>query len=204
MYPAFITTAREQSLRGPHDNPLIGRKVIVVSEQVLNATPPHDLSLPSNCLSGGHILCTSGTTGNFKKLMWDSTREEARVSARSRAHGFDKNTMAYAWQFGQHTSPGWKVPLSIWHAGGCVVFDQRADWHQRIFEHAITVAFLSPSPFQKIVDTDNHKSNGCKILFTKRPGRIRKHCQSRCEVWRSSQQLLWFDRIEHTATRLAN
>jgi len=162
----FITTSREQSLRGPHENPLIGGKVIVVSEQVLNATPPRDLSLPSNCLSGGHILCTSGTTGSFKKLMWDSTREETRVSARSRAHGFDKNTMAYVWQFGQHTSPGWKVPLSVWHAGGCVVFDQRADWHQRIFEHAITVAFLSPSPFQKIVDTDNHKSNGCEILFT--------------------------------------
>jgi len=161
----FITTAREQSLRGPHDNPLIDGKVIVVSEQALNATQQRDLSL-GNCLSGGHILCTSGTTGSFKKLMWDSTREEARVSARSRAHGFDKNTMAYAWQFGQHTSPGWKVPLSVWHAGGCVVFDQRADWHQRIFEHAITVAFLSPSPFQKIVDTNNHKPSGCEILFT--------------------------------------
>jgi acyl-coenzyme A synthetase/AMP-(fatty) acid ligase len=164
----FITTAREQSLRGSYGNPLISGKVVVVSEQVPNATLLRDLSLPlpDNRPSGGHILCTSGTTGNFKKLMWDSEREKARLSARSRAHGFNKSTVAYTWQFGQHTGPGWKIPLSVWQVGGCVVFDQRVDWHERIFEHAITAAYLSPSPFRKIVDTNNHKPNGCKILFT--------------------------------------
>lgn len=162
----FITTAREQLLRGAYSNPRIGEKVIVVSEQVPHSAPVGDLSPPSNRPSGGHILSTSGTTGNFKKLLWDSGQEQARLSARSRAHGFSRGTVAYAWEFGQHTSPGWKVPLSVWQAGGCVVFDQRADWHERIFDHAITVAFLSPAPFQKVVDTNNQKPSGCEILFT--------------------------------------
>lgn len=163
----FVTTAREQSLRGPHSNPLIGGKVIVVSEQVVNATLLRDLlPLPSDRPAGGHILCTSGTTGNFKKLMWDSNQEKARLVERSRAHDLGKSTVAYVWQFGQHSGPGWKFPLTVWHVGGCVVFDQRADWHERVFEYPITVAYLSPSPFRKIVDAKNDKSNGCKILFT--------------------------------------
>lgn len=160
----FVTTARdEQSLRGLASYPMIGLKVIVASE-----APQTDLSLPlvSNHPSGGHILCTSGTTGNFKNLIWDSNREKARLSARSRAHRFNKTTVAYTGHAGQHTSPGWKVPLSVWQAGGCVVFDQRVDWHDRIFDHAITVAFLSPYPFWKVVDTNNHKPNGCEILLS--------------------------------------
>ena len=164
----IVTTAREQSLHDLPGNKLISVKVIVVSEPGLNATPPRDLWLspPSNRPSGGHILYTSGTTGHFKKLIWDSNREEARLSARSRAHGFNKSTVAYIWEFGQQTSIGWKVPLSVWQAGGCVVFDQRADWHERLFDHDINVAFLNPSPFRKIVDMNNQEPNGCEILLS--------------------------------------
>ena len=164
----IVTTAREQSLHDLPGNKLISVKVIVVSEPGLNATLPRDLWLspPSNRPSGGHILYTSGTTGHFKKLIWDSNREEARLSARSRAHGFNKSTVAYIWEFGQQTSIGWKVPLSVWQAGGCVVFDQRADWHERIFDHDINVAFLNPSPFRKIVDMNNQEPNGCEILLS--------------------------------------
>src|SRR5215469_14753668 len=64
----FITTAREQLSRGAYSSPPIGEKVVVVSEQVSNAAPVDDLSLapPSDRPTGGHILSTSGTTGNFK------------------------------------------------------------------------------------------------------------------------------------------
>jgi acyl-coenzyme A synthetase/AMP-(fatty) acid ligase len=163
----IVTTAREQSLLDFSGNPLIGAKVIVISDQDLKATRRSEvsLSLPSNRAFGGHILYTSGTTGHFKKLLWDSNREKDRLSARSRAHGFNESTVAYTWKFGQQTSIGWKVPLSVWQVGGCVVFDQRADWHERVFDHAITVAFFNPSPFGKIVDMDNHKPNGCEILL---------------------------------------
>jgi acyl-CoA synthetase (AMP-forming)/AMP-acid ligase II len=165
----FVTTTRdEEALRFLATYPVMGLKVVVAPEPDLSAAPLGDLSLPlaSNRPTGGHILCTSGTTGNFKNVIWDSDREKARLSARSRAHSFDKSTMAYTWQFRPYTSAGWKVPLSVWQAGGCVVFDERADWHERIFDQPITVAFLNPSPFQKVVDTNNHKPNDCQILVT--------------------------------------
>jgi acyl-CoA synthetase (AMP-forming)/AMP-acid ligase II len=165
----FVTTARdEEALRALATYPVMGLKVIVAPEPDLNTALLSNLSVPlaSNPPFGGHILCTSGTTGNFKNVIWDSNREKARLSARSRAHGFNKTTVAYTWQFKPYTSAGWKVPLSVWESGGCVVFDQRADWHERIFDQAITVAFLNPSPFRKMVDTNNHKPNDCQILVT--------------------------------------
>jgi acyl-coenzyme A synthetase/AMP-(fatty) acid ligase len=164
----IVTTVREQSLHGLSGPPMVGAKIIVVPEQGINATPPRELSapLPTNRPCGGHILYTSGTTGDFKKLIRDSNREDARVSARSRAHSFNKDTVAYNWKFGQQTSIGWKVTLSVWRAGGCAVFDQRAEWHERIFDHPITAAFMNPFPLRKIIDTNNHNTNRCEILIT--------------------------------------
>lgn len=143
-------------------------KLIIISRRDLAATPLHDLSLSpqSNRPSGGHIFFTSGTTGAFKKLMWDSDREEARISARSHANGFDKSTVAHLMAYEQQSGIGWKIPLSVWQAGGCVVFDQRPEWCQRFFDHAITSAFAHPSSFRELVDANNQEPDGCEILLS--------------------------------------
>jgi acyl-coenzyme A synthetase/AMP-(fatty) acid ligase len=146
----------------------LGAKLIAISRRDLAATPPQGWSFSpqSNRPSGGHIFFTSGTTGAFKKLMWDSGREEARISARCRANGFDKTTVAYLMAYEQQCGIGWKIPLAVWQAGGCVVFDQRPDWCQRFFDHAITHAFPHPSSFRALVDTNKQESHGCEILLS--------------------------------------
>ena len=163
-----VTTAREQSVHGLAGKPLDGVELIVISRRDFAATPLLELPLSpqSNRPSGGHILYTSGTTGAFKKLMWHSDLEDARTSARSRAHSFYKSTVAHTGAFGQWTSIGWKVPLSVWQTGGCVVFDQRPDCYERFFRHAITTAFLIPSSFRKLVDATASKTDGCEILLS--------------------------------------
>ena len=71
-----ITTARERPTHDLANNPLVGAKLVVVSRMDLAKTPISDLPLSpqSNHPSGGHILYTSGTTGAYKKLLWDADR----------------------------------------------------------------------------------------------------------------------------------
>jgi acyl-coenzyme A synthetase/AMP-(fatty) acid ligase len=151
-----VTTAREQLENNLDRNPLPGAKLIVLSRNDLAATPVNDLppSPPNDRPSGGHILYTSGTTGAYRKLLWDSEREEARSSERGRFQDFDKHTMAHILRCAQHTGIGWKIPLAVWQVGGCVVMDQRPERYEQLFRHSVTYVFMTPLMFRRLVATD--------------------------------------------------
>jgi acyl-coenzyme A synthetase/AMP-(fatty) acid ligase len=147
---------------------MLGARLVSVPRRVLDAMPPRDPPPlpPGNGHYGGHIIYTSGTTGAFKKLMWDGDREDARIAARSRANGFTKSTVAHVLSYEQQTGIGWKIPLSVWQAGGCVVFDQRPDWRERFFEHDITITFAHPGSFQPLLDAENPRPGNCEVLLS--------------------------------------
>jgi acyl-coenzyme A synthetase/AMP-(fatty) acid ligase len=130
-----ISTAREQSLHDLAGSPLVGAKIVVVSNPDLAATQSDELPVPPqrDRPSGGHILYTSGTTGVAKKLMWDSELEDARSSARSHSDGHDTATLVHTLNYELRTGIGWKTRLSVWQAGGCVIIDQRPERYERFF-----------------------------------------------------------------------
>jgi acyl-coenzyme A synthetase/AMP-(fatty) acid ligase len=163
-----VTTESEQAVHGLTDERLAGAKLIVASPRDILARSVIDLPLSphSTGSSGGHIFYTSGTTGAYKKLMWDSDREDARTCALFRAFGFNQGTLIHVWRFGQWTGVGWKNPLSVWRTGGCVVFDQRPDWHERFFHHAITTTRLLPWMLRQLIDASNHPPSDCEILVS--------------------------------------
>jgi acyl-coenzyme A synthetase/AMP-(fatty) acid ligase len=163
----IVAIAGDQSAHGLAGGQLAGPKLILLSSRDLAAAAVLELppSLPSDQPSGGHILSTSGTTGAHKRLMWESELEEARTSARSRTQGFSKNTVAHVWSFGQWTGPGWKIPMSVWRSGGCVVFDQRPDWHARFLHHPITAAFMLPPSLRELMDAIRDKPSRCEFLI---------------------------------------
>jgi acyl-coenzyme A synthetase/AMP-(fatty) acid ligase len=164
-----VTTAAEQPAHGLAGEPWVGARLIVASSRDLAATSALDSALDLPALPqrnfGGHILYTSGTTGDYKKLMWDSEREEARTSARARAR-FNKDTVLHAWAYGQWTGPGWKNPLSVWRSGGCVVFDQRPDWDTRFFHHPVNAAVLLPAAFRQLMEATHYKPNHCEFVIS--------------------------------------
>lgn len=163
----FVTTEREQS---EHDiaGSIVEAKVIVVSRLELAAIRLDGLPASPQTVhsSGGHILYTSGTTGDFKKVMWDSQLEDLRSSARSRSHGYDKVAVVHNLNFELFTGIGWKVPLAVWQAGGCVIIDQRRERYERFFHHGVTRASITTGAFQQLLAINKSEvgaSTGCEL-----------------------------------------
>ena len=152
-----VTTEREQLGHDLAGNASVEAKIVVVSRQELAAIQMGELPASPRTVhpSGGHILYTSGTTGDFKKVMWDSQLEDVRSSARARCHGYDNAAMVHNLNFELFTGIGWKVPLAVWQAGGCVIFDQRPERYQRFFHHAVTRASITTGVFQYLLAINN-------------------------------------------------
>jgi acyl-coenzyme A synthetase/AMP-(fatty) acid ligase len=162
-----VTTEREQSEHDLAGNAFAEVKIIVVLRAELAATQLGEIPVAPQAVhpAGGHILYTSGSTGDFKKVMWDSQLEDVRSSARSRCHSYDNAAMVHNLNFELFTGIGWKVPLSVWQAGGCVIIDQGPERYERFFRHPVTHTRMSPYAFRYLVEIDNDRDppNGCEI-----------------------------------------
>ena len=105
---------------------------------------------------GGHLVYTSGTTGSYKKLLLAGHNECARNEARAAFYGFRNDTCHHGVELGLWTAMGSKNPPAVWHAGGCVVFDQRPDWPRHFFRRPLTHAGLIPPMVKDLLDSPVH------------------------------------------------
>lgn len=91
---------------------------------------------------GGHILYTSGTTGNYKKLFFGADLQQQRDS--ERIEYCHPETICHSVNYGLWTAVGYKLTLAIWRAKGCVILDQRPDWYLHFLQSDLTDAVLIP------------------------------------------------------------
>lgn len=128
---------------------------ITLSESAMrNAAGTVDVSARSDDAAtlGGHLVYTSGTTGSYKKLLLAPDNESARNEVRGAFFGFRNDTCYHGSALGLWTAMGSKNPPAVWHAGGCVVFDQRTDWPRHFFRHPITHAGLIPPMVKELLE----------------------------------------------------
>ena len=92
---------------------------------------------------GGHILRTSGTTGVYKKVLWDAAGIDALVALNAGPAGFSESTILNDMQFPGWTWSGYGWPNLAWVVGGQVLLSQDQPlW--RPYEKRATVAFVTP------------------------------------------------------------
>ena len=162
-----VTTEREQLEHDLSGNVSVEAKIVVVSRLELAAIRLVELPASPQTVhpSGGHILYTSGTTGTSKKLLWAGELEDARVSVRSRFQDYDSASIVHNLNFELFTGIGWRVPLSVWQAGGCLIIDQRPERYERFFRHPVTHSRMTTNAFRYLVEIDSKLDppNGCEI-----------------------------------------
>ena len=117
---------------------------------------------------GGHIIYTSGTTGRFKQVLIDGPTEIVATRRLVTLSGAGPATMHHGIDLAIRTTAGYRVPLSVWQAGGAVVFDQRPDRFQRFFSHPVTHAYL-PGPWVRSLLDAHPQGNpqpDFRLIFT--------------------------------------
>jgi acyl-coenzyme A synthetase/AMP-(fatty) acid ligase len=53
---------------------------------------------------------------------------------------------------------GYRTPLTVWYATGCVIFDQRPEWHQHFLQSGMTGAFLIPDMVNQLLKSLDENS----------------------------------------------
>ncbi|HEY1692666.1 MAG TPA: fatty acid--CoA ligase family protein [Polyangiaceae bacterium] len=101
---------------------------------------------------GGNILYTSGTTGAHKKLLLSGEDEARRSANRAAVYRLGPETVWHVAYLRPWTAVGFKMPLAVWHAGGCVVFDQRSRWAEHFVALGTTNALLVVSMVNELLD----------------------------------------------------
>lgn len=102
--------------------------------------------------AGGHILYTSGTTGQNKKLLLDAAMVEKRAARQAAIRSLGPETIQHCGSFGLWVAAGWSLPVDGWMTGGMVVIDQRSDSAARFFEQKINMALMTPPLLRALLD----------------------------------------------------
>lgn len=100
---------------------------------------------------GGHFLYTSGTTGTYKRLLFEADSAERGSGVTDRELSLNPETIYHNLFFPPFTGAGFKWPLFVWQRGGCVIFDQRGEALLDIFNHDITVTVAVPAMLEKLL-----------------------------------------------------
>ena len=147
----LVVTEAEQAGKPLDISIAKGAPLIVVPRMRPLEIAPDQLPRQSGT-PGGHILYTSGTTGESKKLLLDATTTEQRTARQITARSFDHDMVIHCGSFGLWAAAGWSLPIDAWHVGGTAVIDQRTDSLRHFFEHGVNKAVFTPMLLRDLLD----------------------------------------------------
>jgi len=87
---------------------------------------------------GDHVVYSSGTTGNYKKLRIPYSTETPRLKHRKYTWVMNETTRCHCFDFGTWTAIGYNTPQLVWQQGGCVIFDQTSQKYSNFFKLRVT------------------------------------------------------------------
>ena len=102
-------------------------------------------SAVENTLTGDVILLSSGTTGRMKKIRIGAEFDVARSVSEAESFGINETTWIHNLAYPMAMLGGYQLPQTVWWCGGTVVYDQRSTVLDHVFDHPVSIFFLSPS-----------------------------------------------------------
>lgn len=120
---------------------------------------------PSACPFGGHILFTSGTTGVYKKVLFEGKHDAKRNRERAKFQSFTRETVLHVCNCALWTGIGFRNPPAVWSAGGCVVLDRRPDMYRHFSSHGVNHASLTPQILRALLQSCGESSRPSNDLM---------------------------------------
>jgi acyl-coenzyme A synthetase/AMP-(fatty) acid ligase len=94
---------------------------------------------------GGHLLRTSGTTGDFKFVLMNAEIDAVSASSTQAVLGLGQQSLVNVFNFGGWTGVGYRFPAAAWAVGAGVNFRQSGHFHDSLLEPGASHAVLIPS-----------------------------------------------------------
>jgi fatty-acyl-CoA synthase len=117
----------------------------------LDGEAPLGLDRRAGQPEGGHILRTSGTTGEYKMVLFDPSFEPDYLRLRRAASGMNQHSVANLFEFGAWTGVGYKAPMNAWTVGATVMFHQGLEPHLALRRPGLTSSTVIPASLAVIL-----------------------------------------------------
>ncbi len=102
---------------------------------------------PNRDVAASRINLTSGTTGKPKFLVWDSAMIAARIKQVADGVAIGPQTILYC-LLHMRTTAGFRYPLAVWQAGGCILLPDDPDVAMRDRAAIGVSTLIAASPVQ--------------------------------------------------------
>jgi acyl-coenzyme A synthetase/AMP-(fatty) acid ligase len=117
--------------------------------ELLNVSPAGQVPValdagPQPARPGGHIMLTSGTTGDNKKVLSDPFDEIETFAWHAGVADIGPDSLHCIFNFGPWTLVGYRAPLICWMMNGAVAIDQRPDLCSALRLPGLTYATVTP------------------------------------------------------------
>lgn len=130
---------------------------------------PQAPSLPQAIDAGGHILMTSGTTGDYKMILRSAAADASTIALHLEINQVGADSVLYVGEFAKLTGGGYRWPLMSWCAGATVVFHQGAAPHETINRESLTHLFATPSTLLHLLQAPEdslHRQDAARLMVT--------------------------------------
>ena len=166
---AFVVSAAEDSRTSAEQAQARGWRVLVApAAQVASGQHLPEIDHPQ----GGHILMTSGTTGDYKMILRDPADEQRMLPLSARINELGPDSVVFCADFPPLTAGGYRWPLITWNEGGTVVFHQGGDLLNAILSSGATQAYATPGMLALMLrapDRGLPRRDGMRLLVTGGP-----------------------------------
>jgi acyl-coenzyme A synthetase/AMP-(fatty) acid ligase len=116
---------------------------------------------------GRHVLLTSGTTGLYKKVLYDDGAEARLIAENVGPAGITPDTVFDVFDFGGWTGANYTWPTLAWTMGGRILIDQSPDpWRSLAYPgltHAVVTPHLLASLMARPADAAFH-NDGLRLF----------------------------------------
>jgi acyl-coenzyme A synthetase/AMP-(fatty) acid ligase len=100
---------------------------------------------------GGHILFTSGTTGQHKMVLNTAAIDATILKQKTEVIGINQDTVFSVFDFAAWTGPGYKWASAPWMVGGTTVIDQGREPYRPLLNPRLTHAVNIPVGVDRIL-----------------------------------------------------
>jgi acyl-coenzyme A synthetase/AMP-(fatty) acid ligase len=119
----------------------------------LAAPAPWEGPWQSAAPGAGHILCTSGTTGVYKKVLRDVSTEARGIDIYARINAMSRDALVYVADYQLWTAAGYRWPLTVWALGSTVVLQSAPDLLRPFDEHDFSHVLMTPDKLMGLLRT---------------------------------------------------
>lgn len=129
-------------------NKSIGLVRLDLGSDEFNVQPSRNIVIPRY---GGHLLRTSGTTGNYKFVLMTPEADAVFLRRKNEIMDMNQETVLGLFNFPPWTAAGYRWAASVWRVGGTLVIVQKDALQQVLCHSGLTHAVMVPTTLEKVL-----------------------------------------------------